>query len=302
MGQVKTSKFSETEGGQSVFKKIAVVLELIKFSHTIFSLPFVIMSAFLAANGVPSIRQLVIIVVAVTMARSCAMAFNRLVDVKYDELNERTAYRVTHQKSVGKFFMWFFAIACAVLFVVFAGMLNKLSLVMSPIALVVVFGYSYTKRFTHASHFVLGAALGLAPIGAWIGIRGESGMSAYILGIAVLLWTAGFDIIYSCQDYEHDKKMGLFSVPKKFGIKTALRISVAMHVLMVASLFLLLRYTDLSYVYFAGVFIVAGLLIYEHSLVKPNDLSKINVAFFNINGIISMGLMVMTIIDIFVLR
>lgn len=297
---MEQSDTSGTSKKKTILQKISVVLELIKFSHTIFSLPFVIMAAFLAANGVPSVRQLVIIIVAVTMARSCAMAFNRLIDVKFDKTNERTAYRVEHQKFVGTAFMWVFAIGCAVLFVVFAGMLNKLSLVCSPIALVVVFGYSYTKRFTHASHFVLGAALGLAPIGAWVGIRGEAGIPAYILGIAVLLWTAGFDIIYSCQDYEHDKRMGLFSIPKRFGIVTALRISTVMHVLMILSLFLLMRYTDLSYIYLVGICVVAGLLVYEHSLVKPNDLSKINVAFFNINGIVSMGLMVITIIDVFV--
>jgi len=302
MEQAEILNYSEPGEKQGLFKKIAIIFELIKFSHTIFSLPFVIMSAFLAAGGVPSIRKLIIIVLAVTMARSCAMAFNRLVDTRFDEQNERTAYRVTHQKLVGQPFMWVFAIGSALLFVLFAGMLNKLSLMLSPIALVLVFGYSYTKRFTDASHFVLGAALGLAPIGAWIGIRGESGVPAFIIGIAVLLWTAGFDIIYSCQDYEHDKRMGLFSVPKRFGIKSALKISTGLHILMVVFLFLLFRYTALSYIYLAGVCVVMALLIYEHSLVKPTDLTKINVAFFNINGVISIGLTVMTIIDIFVFK
>lgn len=286
-------------GGRNLFKKVSVILELIKFSHTIFSVPFVIMSAFVAANGIPSIRQIAIIVFAVTMARSCAMAFNRLIDARYDEHNARTAYRVSYQRFIGRPFMWLFAIVCAALFIFSAGLLNRLSLLLAPLALMVLFGYSFTKRFTNASHFVLGAALGLAPIGAWVGINGEFAPPAFILGLAVLFWTAGFDIIYSCQDLDHDNMMGLFSIPKRFGIKIALRISLALHFLTVALLFLLTCWTGLTFIYIAGVCGVAGLLFYEHSLVKPYDLSKINVAFFNVNGMISIGLMAVTITDIF---
>lgn len=284
----------------NIFGKISVVLELIKFSHTIFSVPFVIMSAFMAAGGLPSLRQTIIVVFAVTMARSCAMAFNRLVDAHYDEHNGRTAYRVLYQKAIGRRFLWVFAVVCAMMFVLAAGMLNGLSLMFAPVALLVLLGYSYTKRFTNASHFVLGAALGLAPIGAWVGIRGELAWPAAILGLSVLFWTAGFDIIYSCQDFEHDKEMGLFSVPKRFGVKAALQIARILHILTVILLFMLIRYTDLGIIYIVGVCGVAGLLSYEHSLVKPDDLSKVNIAFFNVNGIISIGLMAVTIIDILV--
>ncbi|MGR3177367.1 MAG: UbiA-like polyprenyltransferase [Candidatus Anammoxibacter sp.] len=284
----------------NIIRKISAILELIKFSHTIFSIPFVIMSAFIAASGLPATRQIIIIIFAVIMARSCAMAFNRLVDVKYDEQNSRTSYRVSYQKFIGKTYLWIFFIVCTLLFVCLSWMLNMLSLIMAPIALLVLLGYSFTKRFTNASHFVLGAALGLAPIGAWVGITGELALPPFILGLAVLLWTAGFDVIYACQDYEHDKAMDLFSIPKRFGIKTALKISWVLHLLTVVLLFMLIYYTDLGFIYAAGVCGVAGLLLYEHTLVKPDDLSKINIAFFNVNGMISIGLMVVTIIDIFV--
>lgn len=300
MGQIDLINSNELVGSKGLLKRISVIFELIKFSHTIFSLPFVIMSIFVAANGVPSTRQTLIIIFAVTMARSCAMSFNRLIDTKFDGSNKRTAYRVTYQRFIGRSFLWFFAITCAVLFVISAGLLNKLSLYMTPLALIVLFGYSYTKRFTNASHFVLGAALGMAPIGAWVGITGEIGLPAVVIGFAVLFWTAGFDVIYACQDFDHDKMMGLFSIPKRFGIKTALTISLFLHILTVLLLFSLNLYTDLGYIYFIGVCGVTGLLFYEHTLVKPQDLSKINIAFFSVNGMISIGLMVVTIIDIFV--
>ena len=300
MTQTKVINDNGLGENSNIIKKIATILELIKFSHTIFSVPFVIMSAFIAANGLPPIRQILIIIFAVIMARSCAMAFNRLVDVKYDELNARTRYRASYQKFIGKKFLWIFAIVCAMLFIYASWMLNTLSLMMAPIALLVLLGYSFTKRFTNASHFVLGAALGLAPIGAWVGITGELALSPFILGLAVLFWTAGFDVIYACQDFDHDKAMDLFSIPKRFGIETALKISWGLHLLTVVLLFLLIPHTELSFIYATGVCGVAGLLFYEHTLVKPDDLSKINIAFFNVNGMISIGLMVVTIVDIFV--
>lgn len=287
--------------GCSILKKIAATLDLIKFPHTIFSLPFAIISAFLAAEGLPSIKQLVIILIALVTARSCAMAFNRLVDAKYDECNPRTTYRISHLKFIGRGYVWLFAIVCAGIFILSSAMLNRLSLYMSPFALLILLGYSYTKRFTHASHFILGLALALAPIGAWIGINGEFGLPAFILGIAVLFWTSGFDLIYSCQDVTHDKRMGLFSFPKRFGIKAALRLSLILHIITIVLLVILIRYTTFSFIYLSGVGIVTGLLFYEHSLVKPDDLSKVNLAFFDINGIISIGLMAMSLIDIFVL-
>ncbi len=282
-----------------MIKKIASLLDLIKFPHTIFSLPFAVMSAFLAAEGMPTMRQLLLILAALVTARSAAMSFNRLVDTGYDIHNPRTAYRVTLQKKIGRTNVWIFTILCVMLFVTFAWLLNRLALYMSPVALLIIFGYSYTKRFTHLSHFVLGFALALSPIGAWIGIRGTLTAAPFLLAIAVVLWTAGFDIIYACQDLEHDIKSELRSIPKKLGIGGALILSALLHLLMVLVLLVLPQFTGLGAIYLIGVGIVAALLFYEHSLVKPKDLSKINMAFFTMNGIISIGLMGITLIDIF---
>lgn len=283
-----------------LFKKIFSILDLIKFSHTIFSLPFSIMSAFLAASGtMPGAKHLLLILGALVMARSAAMAFNRLVDTNYDIHNPRTAYRVTLQERIGRKNMWVFTISCIILFITCAWLLNRLAFYMSPLAIIIIFGYSYTKRFTHLSHFFLGLALALSPIGAWIGIQGTLSITPFLLAFAVVLWTAGFDIIYACQDLEHDRKLGLHSIPKKLGIKGALILSTILHLLMVLVLLMLPRYTDLGIIYLSGIFIVTALLFYEHSLVTPGDLSKINMAFFTVNGIISMGLMGITLIDIF---
>ena len=281
-------------------KKVTSILELIKFQHTIFSFPFAIMSAFLAASSVPGIRQLLLILAALVTARSAAMSFNRLVDTHYDIHNPRTAYRVTLQKQIGRKNVWIFTILCCILFITCAWLLNRLAFYMSPLAIFIIFGYSYTKRFTNLSHFVLGLALALSPIGAWVGIRGTLTTTPFLLALAVVLWTAGFDIIYACQDFEHDIKSGLYSIPKKLGIKTALMLSGILHLLMVFVLLALTRYTDLGVIYTIGVCVVAALLFYEHSLVKPKDLSRINIAFFTINGIISIGLMGITLLDIFV--
>ncbi len=285
---------------QSILLKLSTILRLIKFSHTIFSLPFAVMSAFIAAGGMPEIKKLLLIFGALIMARSCAMSFNRLVDAKYDILNPRTSYRIQLQNNIGRTNLWLFTISCTILFIVFAGMLNQLSLTVSPLALLVIFGYSYTKRFTSISHFVLGLALALSPIGAWIAITGGITFTPLILALAVLLWTTGFDIIYACQDLESDKKINLYSIPKKMGIKNSLRLSSILHILMAIVLFFFMYFANLGFVYLGGVVFVGILLIYEHSLIKPNDLSKINLAFFTVNGFISMLLMVVTLVDIFI--
>lgn len=284
---------------QSMFSKLSTILRLIKFSHTVFSLPFAVMSAFIAAGGMPEIRSLLLIFGALIMARSCAMSFNRLVDAKYDILNPRTSYRIQMQNTIGKTNLWFFTITCTVFFLVFAGMLNRLSLLISPFALLVILGYSYTKRFTSISHFVLGLSLALSPIGAWIAITGGITVTPFILASAVILWTTGFDIIYACQDLEHDKKSELYSIPKKMGIKNSLRLSSILHVLMVIVLFFFMYFANLGFVYLGGVIFVSMMLIYEHSLIKPHDLSKINLAFFTVNGLISILLMGVTLVDIF---
>lgn len=279
--------------------KVFTFLKLIKFSHTIFSVPFVVMSAFLAEQGMPSLKKFVIIIIALVSARSCAMAFNRLVDVKYDIHNPRTAYRATLQQKIGRNSLWFFTIGCVTIFILSAGALNRLALVLSPIALLIIFGYSYTKRFTNLSHLVLGLALALAPIGAWIGIKGAFSIPPFIIALAVMLWVTGFDIIYACQDIEHDKSTGLYSLPKRLGMKNALRLSLVSHVFAILGLLSLMYFTDLHIVYFLGVCLVAGLLFYEHSLVKPDDLSRVNTAFFTVNGFVSLAFMGISLVDIF---
>jgi len=286
------------EPEQSKLLRLFTIFKLIKFSHTIFSFPFAVMSAFIAAGGMPEIRRLLLIIGALVMARSCAMSFNRLVDAKYDIHNPRTAYRIQLQNNIGKTNLWVFTISCTILFVVCAGMLNRLSLIISPLALLVIFGYSYTKRFTNFSHIVLGLSLSLSPIGAWIGITGSIAAAPFVLALAVLLWTAGFDIIYACQDLQSDIKAKLHSIPKMMGIKNSLKLSSVLHILVVITLVLFMHFTSLNYVYLGGVVFVGIMLIYEHSLIKPHDLSKINLAFFTVNGIISMILMVTTIVDI----
>ena len=283
---------------QNMLIKFYSILKLIKFSHTIFSLPFAVMSAFIGAEGMPGIRQLLLILGSLVVARSCAMSFNRLVDAGYDIGNPRTSYRIQLQGLIGKANLWFFTISCTLLFIVLAGMLNRLCLLISPLALLIIFGYSYTKRFTNLSHLVLGLSLALSPIGAWIGVTGEIDIAPFILALAVLLWTAGFDIIYACQDLEHDIKSGLYSIPKKMGIKNSLILSSVLHFLMVIVLFLFMYFAKLNFVYFGGVCIVSIMLVYEHSLIKPHDLSKISLAFFTVNGIISMILMVATLVDV----
>lgn len=287
-------------GFSNLLKKITSILDLIKFSHTIFSFPFAVMSAFLAAGGMPGLKQLLLILAALITARSAAMSFNRLVDTSYDIHNPRTAYRVELQKKIGTGSVWVFTILCVILFVFCAWLLNRLAFFMSPLAILIIFGYSYTKRFTHFSHFVLGIALGLSPIGAWVGIQGTLTATPFLLAFAVVLWTAGFDIIYACQDLEHDIKSGLYSIPKKLGIKRALILSAVLHLFMIVVLLAVSRHTDLGIMYTIGVCIVAALLVYEHALVKPKDLSKISTAFFTVNGIISVGLMGITLLDIFV--
>lgn len=294
------SKTQEVKTGfPELLKKIRSILDLIKFSHTIFSFPFAVMSAFLAADGMPGIRQLLLILAALVTARSAAMSFNRLVDASYDIHNPRTAYRVELQKKIGRKYVWIFTVLCVILFIACAWSLNRLAFYMSPLAILIIFGYSYTKRFTHLSHFVLGFALGLSPVGAWIGIQGTLSLTPFLLAIAVVLWTAGFDIIYACQDLEHDVKSGLYSIPKKLGVRGALILSVVLHFFMVLVLLALSWYTDLGMTYTIGVCIVASLLFYEHAIVKPKDLSRINTAFFTVNGIISVGLMGVTLLDIF---
>ena len=281
-----------------MLKKIKILLEDIKIQHTIFALPFALMSAFIASNGVPPSDKLLWILLAMVGARSSAMSFNRIADVDYDRENPRTKERALPKGRIRKSYYIIFLILSVLLFIFSCIMLNRLALILSPAALLIVFFYSYTKRFTIFSHFFLGLSLSLAPIGAWVAIREEISIVSIVLGLAVIFWLAGLDIIYSCQDVEFDKSHGLFSFPAKLGIERALRLAALFHVIMMLFLFSLFFTGNLGLLYVVGIILIAGLLYYEHSIIRPDDLSKVNVAFFNVNGIISIGLMLMTILDI----
>jgi 4-hydroxybenzoate polyprenyltransferase len=271
--------------------RIRIVLEMIKFEHSVFALPFALVGALLAARadgGLPSWRQLLWIVVAMVGARSAAMTMNRIADIEYDRSNPRTANRALPAGELTLGFAWAFTLIAAGGLVVAAWQLSPLALKLSPVALAILFFYSYTKRFTAWSHFVLGFCLGISPAAAWIAIRGSLDWHMLILCAAVTLWVGGFDVLYACQDVEFDKSAGLYSIPKKFGIAGALRIARAMHILMIGLLAWLAWSFHLAWPAWAGIVVVALLLAYEHSLVKSNDLSKINAAFFTVNGYISL--------------
>lgn len=278
--------------------KLAIIFSDIKIQHTVFALPFAVMSAFLAAEGFPETEKLVWIIVCMVGARSAAMAFNRIVDARFDKENPRTRDRAlpSGKINVGNYAV--FLVASSALFIFSAWMLNSLAFYLSPVALAIVFFYSLTKRFTAFSHFWLGLAISIAPVGAWVAIREEISFTSLLLGAAVVFWLIGFDILYSCMDIEADRINRLHSIPQRFGIETALKMALASHAVMVVFLLVLLEPTVLlGWVYLAGVVLVAGLLVYEHSLIKKDDLSKVNMAFFNVNGIISVGLMIFVIVD-----
>ena len=281
-----------------ILRKIKIILDMIKFEHTIFMLPFAIMSAFIASNGLPALDKLVWILVAMVGARSCAMAFNRLADAEIDKANPRTSMRAIPAGLIAKGAVWAFTLVSAALLVFAAYNLNPLAFALSPVALVVIMGYSYTKRFTSFSHVWLGISLSIAPIGAWIAVTGQFDWTPMLLGLAVLLWTAGFDIIYACQDFDFDRKHRLYSIPAKVGIRPALWISSVLHVVMVAVLLGVTLLTDLGVVYLVGVGIVIVILIYEHAIVKPYDLSRVNLAFFTLNGMVSLVLMLLSVVDL----
>jgi 4-hydroxybenzoate polyprenyltransferase len=271
--------------------RFATVLEMIKFEHSVFALPFALVGALLAARAsgeLPTWRQVLWIIVAMVGARSAAMTVNRIADRAYDARNPRTANRALPKGELSVGFAWAFTIAASALLVVAAWQLNPLVLKLSPVALAVLFFYSYTKRFTSWAHFVLGFCLGMSPAAAWIAIRGSLDWRMLILCAAVTLWVGGFDVLYACQDVEFDRQAGLYSIPKKFGVANALNIARVLHVVMVGLLVWLALSFGLGWPAWVGICVVAALLAYEHSLVKPNDLSKMNAAFFTVNGYISL--------------
>lgn len=281
-----------------MLEKIKIILEMIKFEHTIFALPFAFTGALLAARGLPTGGQILWITVAMVGARSAAMGFNRWADRNIDAENPRTRERALPKGLVSPLQVLIFTAISSALLVYAAYRLNPLSFFLSPVALVAVFFYSYTKRFTYLSHAFLGFAVSLAPIGAWIAVTGTLEIPALILGVAVLFWLLGFDVLYALQDRDFDRKRGLHSIPQRFGVRRSLWIARVSHVITIAALFLLYALLLLGWNYLAGVIIAFCLIIYEHTLVRENDLSKLNMAFFNMNGYISVTVFVFTLMDV----
>ena len=265
---------------------------MIKIEHTLFALPFAFLGAVLAANGFPSPWQILWIVLAMVGARSAAMAFNRIADRRFDAQNPRTASRALPAGLLSVGFVWAFTMAAAALFLLAAAMLNRLTLILAPMALACVLLYSFTKRWTQLSHLVLGACLSIAPTGAWIAVRGEIGSAVpLLLSLVVLLWTAGFDVLYACQDYDFDREQRLRSIPARFGISRALWIARALHAGAFLALVWLFLITQLGPIAFVGVIATGALLIYQHRLVRADDLSRLNAAFFTTNAFVSVILL-----------
>jgi 4-hydroxybenzoate polyprenyltransferase len=273
----------------NAWKSTGLALEMIKWEHSIFALPFALTGAVLAAGGWPRLPVLGWIVVCMVSARSAAMAFNRLVDARLDAANPRTAMRALPAGRLSAGFVAGFVAVSAGVFLLGAGMLNRLTLVLAPVVLAIILAYSYMKRLTRWSHLVLGLSLGMAPSAAWIAVRGSYDVRILVLTVAVLLWVAGFDVLYACQDFEHDRAAGLNSVPQAFGLTAAFWIARAMHVGMLSMLLWLVRLFGLGPLAYAGVGTVAALLLYEHSIVSPRDLRRMNAAFFMLNGLISIA-------------
>ena len=270
-----------------------LTLEMIKIEHTLFALPFAFLGAALAANGLPSLGQLFWIIVSMVGARSAAMSFNRIADRGYDARNPRTSTRALPAGLLSVGFVWAFTIVSAGVFFIAAAMLNRLTLILAPIALASVLLYSFTKRWTLLSHIVLGWCLSIAPTGAWIAVRGEIGSSVpLLLSLVVLLWTAGFDVLYACQDYEFDRSEGLRSIPARVGIARALWIARFLHAGAFLALVWLYLVTKLGPLALLGVVTTAGLLLYQHRLVHADDLSRLNAAFFTTNAFVSIILLV----------
>ena len=264
---------------------------MIKFEHTVFALPFAFIGALLAQKGLPTLWQVAWIVAAMVGARSSAMAFNRIVDVRYDRLNPRTRERALPRGSLSMNFAVLFTAVMSALFIFSSWQLNPLCFYLSFPTLAILLSYSYTKRFTTLSHLVLGFAVGCAPLAAWLAVRGDFALAPILLSVAVMFWVAGFDVIYALQDVEFDRKARLFSLPSKFGIAPALRLSTLFHWATVVLLVATAMRTNLGWIAYAGIAIVAGILYWEHRIIKPDDLSRVNVAFFNLNGYVSVLLL-----------
>ncbi len=279
-------------------KNLKTTLDMIKIEHTLFALPFAMLGAFLAAGGIPPFHKLLWITVCMVGARSAAMAFNRLVDAEYDAANPRTRMRALPAGLLSRKFVIAFTIVSSLIFLIGAAMLNSTTLLLSPVALGSVLFYSYTKRFTSLSHLVLGWCLAIAPMGAWIAVKGEFDLLPLVLSGVVMLWTAGFDIIYACQDYEFDVSVGLNSIPQRFGIARALWVARLLHLCVFGLLLLLYWLAQLSWPGAIGLILAGALLIRQHSLVSPQDLSRLDAAFFTANAMLSVILFISIGLDL----
>ena len=283
----------------SIFAKIRTTLEMIKWEHSIFALPFALTALLLASNGAPTARTVILVLVAMVAARSCAMAFNRWADADLDAANPRTSMRAIPAGHLSRHFVLGFTIVMALIFVAASAGLNRLTLYLSPFVLIVLLGYSYMKRLTRWSHLVLGLALGLAPSAAWIAVRGSLDPRIVVLTAAVTLWVAGFDVLYACQDYEHDTQVGLYSLPRAVGIPTAFGMARVMHLAMLCLLVwfaILFHFRTIGWIGIASVFM---LLTWEHSIVSPRDLRRLNAAFFTMNGVIAMVFLLFVAADLY---
>jgi len=281
----------------AVFEKLSLYLRMIKFSHSVFALPFAFTSALIAASGIPAAGQMLWIVIAMVGARSGAMGLNRIIDRKIDSANPRTSGREIPRGAIEMREAFFFVIVSFGFLIFAAYMLNPLCLRLCPVAIAVLVLYSYTKRFTWLSHFILGLSISAAPLGAWIAVRGTFDAEIVPLAAVVIFWLAGFDVLYALQDIDFDRSYGLYSIPQRFGVRKSLLLSRIFHACSYLLLVVNGMIFNLGRVYWTGMFFVAGLFLYEHSLIKENDLSKLDMAFFNMNGYISAGVFVFTLID-----
>ena len=264
---------------------------MIKFSHSLFALPFALTGMLVAAHGLPPARVLLLILACMVTARTSAMTWNRIADRRFDAANPRTSARALPAGRVGMGAAWALFVASSILFVVAAGFINRATLILAPIALAVFVAYSLAKRVTSGTHWLLGLALGMAPIGAWIAVRGRIDPEVLLLGLAVLLWTGGFDLLYACQDVDFDRGAGLHSLPARLGVRGALIVARIVHVLAVAALIAFGLAAHLAWPWLAGVAVAVGFLVASHRLVREDDLSRVQVAFFHAN--VAVGLAVL---------
>jgi 4-hydroxybenzoate polyprenyltransferase len=285
---------------RNFWTKLVTTLEMIKFEHTLFALPFAFLGAILAAEGLPTVWQIVWITVAMFGARSAAMTFNRIIDIDFDAANPRTANRELPSGKLSIGFAWAFLFVSISVFLLASYLLNWLTFALSPVALLSVLGYSYAKRYTAFAHLLLGWALSISPTAAWIAVRGSIDSEVpLLLSLVVLMWTAGFDVMYACQDYEFDKKAGLRSIPARFGIKNSLWIARLFHLQAFIALLLLYLVTGLGWPALAGVLLVGALLVYQHTLVSAKNLSRMNAAFFTTNAFVSVILFISFSVAVF---